>query len=72
MYWYLKNVHKETISRNNLDEISSLFRISRNKNSYFATTIITDIKEEQFSWIIEKQENWLAVNRLIFFLFKLL
>jgi hypothetical protein len=54
MYRYLKNIHIETISRTNLYELSqkevqrnfaklkslsSLFRISRNKKSYFATTL---------------------------------
>jgi hypothetical protein len=50
MYWYLEDLHNETISRNNLDEIlrkkvpgnfaklkvlPSLFRISQNKKTLF-------------------------------------
>jgi hypothetical protein len=31
MYWYLKNLHNETISRNNLDEISRNFACKLSK-----------------------------------------
>jgi hypothetical protein len=47
MYWYLKNLNNETISRNNLDEISRnqnpfrrYFVFREIKKSYFATTLI--------------------------------
>jgi hypothetical protein len=54
MYWYLKNLHNETISQNNLNEIlpnfakesTTKFRgISRNKNHFRRYFVFREIKK---------------------------